>query len=495
MVSDRKRVVLNIYYFINTCRILGLLLMPFSITMLPPILVAIWYKENTIVGFSLATLTTVLLGFMLWIPFKNHHRDVQPREAFLIVALLWIGLSLTGALPFAFSENPHMSYIDAIFETVSGLSTTGATVLANLDAMPRSLLYYRQQLQFIGGGGVIVLSIAILPMLSVGGMQLFRAEIPGPFKEEKLTPRITETAKTLWFIYAGLTIICALCYWAGGMNLFDAIGYSFSTVSTGGFGTHDDNFSYFNNPVLESFGVIFMLLGAINFSLHFSMMHRKNLLTYWQDPECRAYIMGLIYMTLLIGGVLCYYHVFEQINTTIIKTLFQVTSFFSTTGYVSAQFSDWPTFIPYLLLLLGVIGGCAGSTAGGIKMIRFLILKKQGAREIQRLIHPSGHYLIKLGYSRLHYKTLDAILGFFCIFAVIFMALLLLLLGMGLEPLTAFSALMASISNTGLQLNSDPEVFHRFSDPTKLVLCLAMLAGRLELFTLLVLFTPNYWRY
>lgn len=292
---------MNIKAVMNISRILGYLLMPFSATMSPPLFIALWYHENTILPFYAATATTLVLGFLLWFPFRHYKHEIQAREAFLIVTLLWVGLALTGALPFVFSENPHMHYIDAVFETISGLTTTGATILLKLDTLPRSILYYRQQLQFIGGGGIIVLSIAILPMLGVGGMQLFRAEMAGPFKEDKLTPRITQTAKTLWFIYVGLTVLCALSYWAAGMNIFDAVGYSFSTISTGGFGTHDENFSNFQNPILEVLCIIFMLLGAINFSLHFSALRRGSLLHYWQDPEFKTYLKFWISMILLVG--------------------------------------------------------------------------------------------------------------------------------------------------------------------------------------------------
>lgn len=486
---------MNINYISNASRILGLLLMAFSATMLPPILIALWFKENTIFEFCAATIATLGLGITLWFPFRKRARELQDREAFLIVVLLWLALSITGAFPFTFLENLHISYIDAVFETISGLTTTGATVLSDLDEMPRSILYYRQQLQFIGGGGIIVLSIAILPLLSVGGMQLFRAEMAGPFKEDKLTPRIAQTAKTLWLIYVGLVVVCAFCYWLAGLNLFDAIGYSFSTISTGGFCTHDDNFNSFQNPILEWLCVVFMLLGAINFSLHFSALRRRSLLHYWQDPEFKTYFKFWFFTIVLISSTLFYFHVFDDINTTITKTIFQVTAFFTTTGFFSEDFSNWPTFIPILLMFICLLGGCAGSTAGGIKIIRLLVLKKQGMREIQRLIHPNGHYVIKFGYSRLSHKTLDAILGFFCIFVATFLLLLLLLLAMGLDPLTAFSSLTASISNTGLRLGAAPDNFKFFSEPVKVVISIAMLAGRLELFTLFVLLTPHYWRY
>jgi len=485
----------NLRYLVNISRVLGVLLMPFSATMLPPILVALWYKEETIPAFVFATVTTLMLGIILWFPFRGEHKEIQPKEAFLIVTLLWLALSFTGTFPFAFSANPNMSFLDAFFETISGLTTTGATVLSDLDTLPRSILYYRQQLQFIGGGGIIVLSIAILPMLSIGGMQLFRAEITGPFKEDKLSPRITQTAKTLWFIYLGLVILCALSYWAGGMSLFDAIGHSFSTISTGGFGTHDANFEFFQSPLLEWMAVIFMLLGAINFSLHFSAIYHKDLLHYWKDPELKMFLIFWFSVVCITGFALFYHPAVAQSSHTIAKTFFQVTAFFTTTGFCNTDFYHWPTFVLMLLFLICLVGGCAGSTAGGIKMIRLLILKRIGEREIKRLIHPSGHYLIKLGNSCLQSRTLEAIMGFFLIFIAIFVVIFLLLLMMGLDPITAFATLTASISNTGLGFGAVPESFQDYDDSVKILMSIAMLAGRLELFTLLVLLTPNYWRY
>jgi len=486
---------MNRHYLTNASRILGVLLMPFSLTMLPPIFVALWYQENTIFAFSSATLATLSLGILLWFPFRNAPRDIQTREAFLIVALLWVALSLTGAFPFCLSENPHIPYIDAVFETISGLTTTGSTVLTQLETIPRSILYYRQQLQFVGGGGIIVLSIAILPILGIGGMQLFRAEIASPFKEDKLTPRITQTAKTLWFIYIGLVILCALSYWAAGMTLFDAIGHSFSTISTGGFGTHDDNFGYFDNPLLQYLCAFFMLAGAINFSLHFVAIRRKSLSHYWQDLESKAFLTLLFCVFLFVSLIFFYHHISPEPFSTLTQSLFSVTSFLTTTGFSHPSYSNWPMVVSFLLILLSLIGGCAGSTAGGIKIIRFLILKKQGSREIKRLIHPNGHYVIKLGFSRLQDRTLEAILGFFCIFIATFMILFLVLLALDIEPVTAFSAVAASISNTGLRIGALPDNFQTFDNSVKIIISIAMLAGRLELFTLLVLLIPNYWRY
>jgi trk system potassium uptake protein TrkH len=490
---------MNFNYIINAFRILGLLLMPFSATMLPPILVACWYHENTIFEFTIATLLTLFLGVAFWFPFRKMHQEMQAREAFLIVTLLWIVLSLTGAFPFFLVMHPELSYVDALFETISGLTTTGATVFSHLEHLPRSVLYYRQQLQFIGGGGVIVLSIAILPILGIGGMQLFRAEMASPFKD-KLTPRITQTAKTLWFIYVGLVVLCALSYWLAGMTFFDAICYSFSTISTGGFGTHDHNFSYFQSALLEIICIVFMIAGSINFSLHFTALRRKSFYTYWQDSESKVFLSLLFLAFIVLSITLLCYQTFLHPGTSFLQSLFHATSFLSTSGFTGVytagpDFYHWPTFVPFLLIFMAMVGGCAGSTAGGIKMIRLSILRKQGMREINRLIHPNGYYVIKLGLSRLHDRTLEAILGFFCIFVVTFAVLFLVLLALGMDHLSAFSSIAASISNTGLRLAALPDYFQGFNTPSKLVICLAMLAGRLELFTILLLLSPRYWRY
>lgn len=481
-------------YFSNTLRILGMLIMGFSVSFLIPIFVALLYREKTIPLFLECIGISLLTGFILWFLTRKETKEVKAKEGFLIVTLLWIVLSFISTLPFLLSDYPSFSIADAIFESISGLTTTGASVFTNLDHMPRSLLYFRQQLQFIGGGGIILLSIAIMPMLGVGGMQLFRADIPGPFKDEKMTPRIAQTAKTLWYIYVGLVLLCVLSYWSVGMQLFDAVGYAFSTVSTGGFSVHDQSFANYKNYRLHIVAIIFMFLGAVNFSLHFTAIRRGNLQHYWYDPEFRTYLLFILSLTLLVASTLYYFKTFDNPTTTFIEVLFQITTFCTTTGLSSANYSSWPTYIPVLFMMLGLIGGCAGSTAGGLKIIRMLLLKKQGFREIQRLIHPRGHYVIKLGYSLLHHRTLDALWGFFGVFVATSSVLLLVLMAAGLDFLTAFSALAASVSNSGLGLGKVSDNFKSINDTAKYILSVAMLLGRLEFFTLLVLLTPSYWK-
>lgn len=479
----------------NILRIIGLLLILFSISMLPPILVSLIYQEyNILPVFFLAMVSTVLVGLFLWYPNRNRHGEVRAREGFLIVTLIWLVFTLVSALPFAFGSNPNVSWVDAIFESVSGLTTTGATVLVGLDAMPRAIVYYRQQLQFVGGGGIIIFGIAILPLLGVGGMQLFRAEMPGPFKEDKLTPRIAQTAKTLWLIYLGLVIVCAVAYWLAGMNLFDAIGHSFSTISTGGFSTHDQNLAFFQKPGLQVVAIVFMILGALNFSLHYVALHNKSLHQYWHDLESRAFLYLLLIVSVIVATTLILYNFYIDPGLSFLESLFHVTSFCTTSGFYSVDYSRWPTYIPTLLLLICLIGGCAGSTAGGIKMIRALLIYKQWRREVDRLIHPDGYYIIKLGHNRLQHRTLDAVWGFFGIYVATFALFLTLLMATGLDFITAFSGLAATISSTGLGWGGIADHFQSLNETAKLLYCIAMLAGRLEFFTLIVLMTPSYWR-
>lgn len=476
----------------NILRIIGLSLVFYSLTMLPPVFIAFWYEEKTISIFLIACAMSIFFGLLLWFPNHRSHREVRQKEGFLIVTLLWIFLCLSSSIPFLLSNTA--SFVDSVFEATSGLTTTGATVLIHLDTLPKSIMYYRQQLQFIGGGGIILFAIAILPMLGVGGMQLFRAEMAGPFKEDKLTPRIAQTAKTLWYLYVGLVCLCALCFWLTGMDVFDAVTHSFATVSTGGFSTHDQSFLYFNNAAIEWVAILFMFLGAVNFALHFMSLRHLTLRHYWQDVEFRTYFIYLLFIITLVMFTLWQHSDFHNFKDFVTPSIFQVVTFCTTTGFSSVEYAKFPSYVPILLVLISLIGGCAGSTAGGIKMIRALLMNKQSVREIQRLIHPNGYYVIKLGYSRLQHRTLDAVWGFFGVYIASFCLLLLFLLATGLDFLTAFSGLAAALSSGGLGLGAITDNFKSLNDAAKIILSFAMLAGRLEFFTILVLLSPGYWR-
>ncbi|MES9834765.1 MAG: TrkH family potassium uptake protein [Candidatus Thiodiazotropha sp. DIVDIV] len=475
-------------------RILGVLLMVFSLTMLPPLGISVWADDGALVGFTDAFILTLGLGVAFWAPVRNHRKDLRVRDGFLVVVMFWVVLGLTGSLPFLFAENSNMSITDAVFESVSGLTTTGATVIVGIDELPLSILYYRQQLQWLGGMGIIVLAVAVLPMLGIGGMQLYRAETPGPVKDNKLTPRITETAKALWFIYLGLTLSCMLAYWLAGMEPFDAMGHAFSTVAIGGFSTHDESIGFYDSTLIEMIAVVFMLLSGINFALHFLAFRRRSLRTYFEDPEFRGYITVLFIVIVLVSIALYTMGVYSSWGESITRGLFQAVSVGTTTGFTTADYSLWPGFISILLLFSSFIGGCAGSTGGGIKVIRFLLLVKQGLREINRLIHPNAEIPIRVGGKTIPWRVVDAVWGFFALYVASFGVMYLALASTGLDLMTSFSAVGASINNLGPGLGDVGAHYASLNDPAKWILCFAMMLGRLEIFTLLVLLTPAFWR-
>lgn len=476
-------------------RILGILMMLFSLTMLPPIVVGQLMGDPDILPFWHGFLLILWIGFLLWLPVRKSKEDLRIREGFLIVVLFWVVLGLSGAVPFILSKHVDVSVTDAVFESLSGLTTTGATVLTGLDALPRSLAFYRQELQWLGGMGLIVLAVAILPMLGVGGMQLYRAEMPGPLKDSnKLAPRITETAKLLWYIYLALTIICALAFRLAGMHWFDAVGHSFSTIAIGGFSTHDSSIGFYDNPLIEIVAVVFMLIAGVNFSLHFIAWRTQGLHAYLQDSEFRTYIVILTLLSLISVS----YLLVKQIHTDSVDAIrhgvFQVVSLATTTGFTTTDYSIWPGFLPVLLLFASFIGGCAGSTAGGIKVVRFLLLFRQGLREVNRLIHPSARMTIKINRLPLPENVVEAIWGFFALYVAVFVIFMLFLLAMGYDQVTAFSAVAATLNNLGPGLGEVAASFATMDDISKWALCLAMLMGRLELFTMLVIFMPAFWR-
>lgn len=476
-------------------RILGQLLMVFSVTMIPPMLVGLYYGESDAFNsFGEAFIATLITGFLLWIPYYKHHGDLRLRDGFIIVVLFWTVLGTFGALPFLLSDAVKISLVDSLFESISGLTTTGATVLSKLDTLPYSILFYRQQLQWLGGMGIIVLAVAILPMLGVGGMQLYRAETPGPVKDSKLTPRITETAKALWYIYLSLTILCALTYWAAGMSVFDAISHSFSTIAIGGFSTHDLNIEYFNSTTIEWVAVVFMLASGANFGLHFLVWRNRSLLYYWRDAEFKMYVSILTLVSVLTFSIMLMHKANPEWFSLVTKSVFQVVSMGTTTGFTSAPFATWPTVLPILLIMISFIGGCAGSTGGGMKVIRILLLFKQGAREVMRLIHPNAQFAVKIGRKPVDNRIIEAVWGFLSAYIAVFVVMLLLLIATGIDQVTAYSAVAATLNNLGPGLGEVAQNYASINTFSKLVLCVGMLLGRLEIFTLLVIFTPVFWQ-
>lgn len=475
-------------------RILGLLLMIFSTTMLPPVAVSLYYHDGSLAPFLQGFAILFVAGFLVWLPARRSKRDLRLRDGFLVVVMFWVVLGLSGAVPLMLSHQPMVSITDAVFESVSGLTTTGATVLVGLDTLPESILFYRQMLQWLGGMGIVVLAVAIMPMLGVGGMQLYRAEMPGPMKENKITPRIADAAKALWLIYLGLTVACALAYWGAGMTPFDAVAHSFSTVAIGGFSTHDASIGYFNSPLIEMIAVVFMLLAGVNFALHFTAFRSASLRPYALDAEFRAYALILLLLVVVTVGYLLLSDTYRRIPDAIHHGIFQAVSIGTTTGFTTTDYYLWPGVLPVLLLFASFVGGCAGSTGGGMKVIRFLLLVKQGLRELQRLVHPNAEMAVKLGRKPLPDTVMNAVWGFFSAYVALFILMLLALMASGLDQVTAFSAVAACMNNLGPGLGEVGANYAGLNDFAKWVLSFAMVLGRLELFTLLVLFTPAFWR-
>lgn len=470
-------------------KVLGLLLMLFSLSMLPPVWVDIYFQETTRVPFFLSFLTIFVAGLVIWIPTRKEDQELRHRDGFLIAVVFWSALCFSGAIPFMLSASPEICFIDALFESVSGITSTGATIFSDLEILPHAILYYRQQLQFLGGLGILMLAVAILPMLGVGGMQLFQMDSTGPIKDQKLTPRITETAKVLWLIYVLATEICILAYWCAGMSVFDAICYGFGTMSTGGFAPHNNGLAHFESPFIYIIACFFMLFASISFPLHFMVLCRKKLRLYWQDEECKRYLLLLVGAFIFICMTLAI-----QQRGAWIENMAQLISFATTTGFEFTNYSLLPGCLPIFLLFLGIIGGCAESTTGGIKMVRLLLLEKQGIREINRLIHPQAKFIIRLGKIAIPSHVVQAIWGFLAIYIALFGVCCLLIMMVEPDFLTVYSTVTSTLSNTGPALGNAYGHYGNLHPFSKIVLSFSMLAGRLEIFTVIVFFSPAFWK-
>lgn len=476
-------------------RIVGLLLMLFSLTMLPPVAVDLIYNEGTSAAFMAGMWITLITGLVVWWPAREMRAELKIRDGFLITVLFWTVLGLFGAIPLYFASDAWHTATDAIFESVSGLTTTGATTVPDgIDELPHAINYYRAQLHWLGGMGIIVLAVAVLPMLGVGGMQLYMAETPGPMKNAKLTPRITETARVLWMVYATLTGICVLVYWALGMSFFDAVCHAYSTLSSGGFSTHDASVGYFKSPAIEYAVMFFMLVGASNFALHYMAWRQRSFRVHLRDGEFRVYIILFAVFGVLVCTPLILANVYPDISTAIRRGMFQLIAFGTDAGFSTADPTLWPTYVPLLIVLSTFFFGCSGSTAGGVKMIRLILFVKQALRELQRLVHPSAQLLLKFDGKTVPNDIVYAVGGFFSVYVGLTIFLTFVMIGTGLEPVIALSAVAGCMNNAGPGLG---ELYASMASVTpfgKWVLITAMLLGRLEIFTLLVVFTPSFWR-
>jgi trk system potassium uptake protein TrkH len=474
-------------------RILGLLILWYGATLVPPMLVSAALGDGQLPVYFISLLVIGAIGSAIYLPHRDRVAELTLREGFVVVAAFWLVLGPIAATPFLVATEPEMGFTAAVFEAVSGLTTTGATVLTGLDALPPSLLYYRQQICWIGGLGIVILAVAVLPMLGLGGMQLYKAESPGQSKD-KLTPRITETAKALWIVYLGLTLVCVLAYWLAGMSLFDAVGHAYTTIATAGFSTHDASLAFWDSPLIEAVAVLFMFLGGVNFALHFVAWRGLSPGAYLRDAEFRFYLWVTVALVSLIVAYLWLTGAYGSLHESLRFGAFSYVSMVTTTGYVTADFSVWPGFVPMLLILAGFMGACAGSTSGGIKAIRMLVMFKQTAIELRRLLHPRAELPLTLGGRAVPDRVVQAVFGYFGVYIGVFMVLYLALLATGLDYVSAFTGLASCINNVGPGLG---EVFvhvQTVSDPGKWIMTLAMILGRLEIYTLIVLLTPDFWR-
>lgn len=474
-------------------RILGMMLLIFSLTLLVPVAVSLAYGDGHYRPFLWSTGLVAGLGAVMWLPVRHVRRDLRLRDGFLVAAVFWTVIGLSAAVPLYLSDVPDLTFTDAIFEAVSGLTTSGATVITGLDDLPKSILFYRQQLQWLGGMGIIVLAVALLPVLGIGGMSLYKAETPGPMKDQKLTPRITQTAKAMWAIYALLTAACALCFWLAGMSGFDAVGHAFSALSTGGFSTHDASLAWFDSLPIEIIATVFMFLGGVNFTLHFTAFRRREAATYWRDTEFQAYFWIVASVVVFATLYLWLAGEYPTLGESLRYASLQVVSMQTSTGLLTSGFAHWPGALPAMLMALTLICGCAGSTAGGMKVIRWLIVFRQGVSELKKLVHPSAEIPVKLGGRPVPQRVINAIAGFFAMYFILFAGMMFLLMTFGLDQVTAWSAVATSINNTGPGLGDVVANFREVSDSAKWVCLIAMLVGRLEIFTLLLLLTPAFW--
>jgi trk system potassium uptake protein TrkH len=467
-----------------------LILLTFAASLVAPIGFALALNEGTATIYAGLLGVTLAICLPLLLIARRSGRQPQLRDGFMIVTFTWLGLSTIGSLPFILIGGLDLP--SAIFETASGYTTTGSTAITDLDLLPQSLLFYRQLIQWIGGIGVIVLAVALIPMLGIGGMQVMNAETTGPVKGDKLQPRLENTVQAIWRIYVGMTIACALGYWFGGMTVFDAVAHSFATVSTGGFSTYDDSFMYFDSWGIEAVACLFMILGSLSFLVHGRAWAQRSTRVYANDVEVKAFLSIIAVASIFVAIVLYSTNQGSWIESARLA-IFQVITVISSTGFAVSDFSVWPLMLPPLIIFIGFIGGCSGSTAGGMKVLRIVILTRQTGLEIARLIHPHMVRSLKIGDDVVSSDVVRSVWAFFGIYVFVFVVLMLTVMGFGLDQVTAFGAIATTINNVGPGLGEVAIHFGTVGPEVKLICALACIVGRLEIFTVFVLCTPAYW--
>lgn len=472
--------------------ILGSAVIITALFMLLPISISIIYNQPDLLALVYSFLITFLFGLIAYFStVKSKKDEVRNREAFLSVTLTWIFIPFFGAMPFLMS-GMFTSFVDAYFEAMAGFTTTGASVLKDIESQPLGVLFWRSLIQWIGGMGIIVFALAILPMLGSGGMQLFKAEVP-EISVDKLKPRIIDTAKALWFIYLFLTLLNVVLLMLGGMDIYDSICHAFTTLATGGFSTKNASLGYYEKPFIHYVTSLFMFLAGVNYSLYFCLF-KGRVSSVWKSNELRFYVIFTLVATIMIAANI--YDIFNSVEESFRHAFFQVASITTTTGYSSTDFGKWHPFSQIILVIAMLSGGMIGSTAGGIKQVRILLMLKQGYREIFQLIHPRAVLSLKLDEKFLTKEILGSIWGFIFLFFMICVAGTLALAVMGVDIITSATSAISATSNVGPALGQagPAENYAFLPDAGKWVLIFCMLAGRLEIYTVLILFVPAYWR-
>ncbi len=474
--------------------VFSLVIMVFAASMLAPLILAIWGLDPALWSFVISAFATFVIGALLWLATRRFKRELKTRDGLMLVALTWVALPAVAGFPLW--HYLPINFTDAYFEATSGLTTTGGTVLSGLEYLPRSINLWRHLLSWLGGMGIIVLAVAILPLLGVGGMQMYRAEMPGPMKDSKLTPRIGQTAKLLWAVYAGLTVTCLVCLRLAGMNWFDAVCHSFSALSLGGFSTYDASIGYFDSLPIELVLIVFQILAAMNFATHYLAWSQRGLKAYAKDSEAKAILGVLLISCIGIAGFLYYHGTYADYGSALRHSAFNIVAIATDSGLHTQDFSRWPIFAPMWMLFLSCVVASSGSTGGGIKMIRTLVLAKQAHRELNQLVHPNMIRPLKVGGTIIENRVVFAVLAFVFLYFMSIVTLVFVQLGSGLDFMTALSSIIACINNAGpgLGLVSPGSNYGVLTDFQTWVCSAAMLLGRLEIFTLLVLFTPALWR-
>ncbi len=478
----------------SVANVLGRLLMVFSLTYLVPISSALYFRDGTLRTFSVSLIACLLAGLLLEWSTRRYRAELKARDGFILVVMAWTLTAGIATVPLMLHQD--QSFTHAFFETMSGLTTTGATVMVGLDHLAPSVNLWRHTLNWLGGMGIIVLAVAILPLLGVGGMQLLRAEVPGPIKDTKLTARIGDTAAILWTVYFGITLACVLALKLAGMGWLDAVCHAFAALSLGGFSTRDASVGAFDSPAIEAVLIFFMVVAALNFATHYTVWRTRSLHAYWHDAEARGVVLVLSVSTLGCALYLWFVGTYPDFPIALRHIAFNLVSIATDCGFVSVDYAQWPTFVPFWMLFLSSVTASSGSTGGGIKMIRTLILVRQSSRELTRLLHPTLAAPVTVGGSQIPNGVVFAILGFIFLYFLSIVGMTFLLIFGGLDFISAFSAVIACINNAGPGLGQvGPATNYQSLTNYELwVLSYTMLLGRLEVFSLIILFTPAFWR-